>query len=209
MAKGIDLEEVERYYTSKVREHGANARGVDWNGEASQERRFEQLARLLPAQAAFSVNDLGCGYGALVPFLVALGADFSYTGIDVSGAMIAEAERIHGANPRVRFYRAARFDESADYTIASGIFNVRPSIDPDEWDRHIAATLTHMNEFSGKGFAFNCLTTYSDPEKMRTSLHYADPCKWFDHCQRRYARSVALLHDYGLYEFTIIVRKEV
>ena len=28
-------------------------------------------------------------------------------------------------------------------------------------------------------------------------------------CQRRYSRHVALLHDYPLYEFTIIVRRTV
>jgi len=29
----------------------------------------------------------------------------------------------------------------------------------------------------------------------------------FDYCKRTYSRDVALLHDYGLYEFTILVRK--
>ena len=44
------------------------------------------------------------------------------------------------------------------------------------------------------------------PERMRPDLYYADPCRLFDHCKRRYSRHVALLHDYGLYEFTILVR---
>jgi hypothetical protein len=43
---------------------------------------------------------------------------------------------------------------------------------------------------------------------MRADLFYADPCVYFDLCKRRYSRQVALLHDYGLYEFTLIVRKE-
>jgi hypothetical protein len=29
----------------------------------------------------------------------------------------------------------------------------------------------------------------------------------FDLCKRRYSRNVALLHDYEIYEFTILVRK--
>ena len=60
---------------------------------------------------------------------------------------------------------------------------------------------------SSRGFAFNCLTSYSDADKMRDDLYYADPCKLFDRCKRRYSRRVALLHDYGLWEFTILVRK--
>jgi hypothetical protein len=43
---------------------------------------------------------------------------------------------------------------------------------------------------------------------MRPDLYYADPCFFFDYCQRRYLRRVAVLHDYGLYEFTVVVRKE-
>jgi hypothetical protein len=57
------------------------------------------------------------------------------------------------------------------------------------------------------GFAFNCLTSYSDAERKRDYLYYADPCALFDLCKRRYSRNVALLHDYGLYEFTLLVRK--
>ena len=56
-------------------------------------------------------------------------------------------------------------------------------------------------------FAFNCLTSYSDPERMQPYLYYSDPLRLFDHCKRRYARDVALWHDYGAYEFMIVVRK--
>jgi hypothetical protein len=51
------------------------------------------------------------------------------------------------------------------------------------------------------------LTSYSDPDRMRSDLYYGDPCLFFDHCKRTYSKQVALLHDYGLYEFTVIVRK--
>jgi hypothetical protein len=44
---------------------------------------------------------------------------------------------------------------------------------------------------------------------MQKHLYYADPCAIFDLCKRRYSRNVALLHDYGLYEFTIVVRKDL
>ena len=35
----------------------------------------------------------------------------------------------------------------------------------------------------------------------------ADPLEAFDRCKRTYSRFVTLLHDYPLYEFTIIVRR--
>ena len=63
-------------------------------------------------------------------------------------------------------------------------------------------------KLSRTGFAFNALSLYSDPDRRRPDLYYADPLYWFDHCKRRYCRFVALLHDYPLYEFTILVRKK-
>jgi hypothetical protein len=44
---------------------------------------------------------------------------------------------------------------------------------------------------------------------MRDYLYYPDPCRVFDYCKTHIAREVALLHDYGLFAFTIIVRHSV
>ena len=72
----------------------------------------------------------------------------------------------------------------------------------------LVAGLAGISLLAGAGFAFNCLTSYSDHDKMRDYLYYADPLAIFDHCKKHYAKDVALLHDYGLYEFTILVRKQ-
>ena len=63
MTEGDDglLAGVARYYTGRLREFGVQPTGVDWNGPEGQVLRFEQLCRLLPDGAPFSVCDLGCG----------------------------------------------------------------------------------------------------------------------------------------------------
>lgn len=55
------------------------------------------------------------------------------------------------------------------------------------------------------------LTKYSDADRMaeRPDLFFGDPLFFFDFCKRNFSRNVALLHDYGLYDFTILVRKDV
>jgi SAM-dependent methyltransferase len=203
------LTDVARYYTGKLSEHGATPRGVDWNGAESQELRFTQLCKIIESDRPFSVNDLGCGYGALYEFLAAKYPQFSYVGIDVSQAMIETARQRLQAGDRARFTFSNTPDAVSDYGIASGIFSVKLDKTDVEWWAHMAATLDILNETSRIGFAFNCLTSYSDTDKMRPDLYYADPCAVFDHCKRRYSRQVALLHDYGLYEFVILVRKQV
>ncbi|MEB3983917.1 class I SAM-dependent methyltransferase [Mycobacterium sp. 663a-19] len=201
------LGEVARYYTSKLEEHGTTARGVDWNGEAGQTLRFDQLLGIVDVDGRFSINDLGCGYGALLDYLDARGFDVDYTGVDVSAEMVRAGARRFEGRADVDFICAPRLNREADYSVASGIFNVRLECPDAEWQSHIEATLDMLQAASRRGFAFNCLTSYSDTAKMRDELYYADPCALFDLCKRRYSKSVALLHDYGLYEFTILVRK--
>lgn len=199
------LTSVADYYTGKVRQHGAIPAGVDWNSEAGQILRFENLAKLWDAGAGPGrVDDYGCGYGAFFSFLAQQGRAVDYLGLDISAEMIALAQQRHGAE---RFVVGSRSPRQADYAVASGIFNVRLETPVAAWEKHVEDTLDALHAHTTRGFAFNCLTSYSDPEKRRSDLYYGDPCRYFDLCKRRYAKDVSLLHDYGLYEFTVLVKK--
>ena len=208
MRRDAILDAVERYYSAKFDEHGAQAQGVDWNSTESQELRFEQLAQVFRGHAgAFSVNDLGCGYGAFAAYLRERGHDARYTGYELSPAMLESARGTFHADPSVRFVEGSTL-EPADYSVASGIFNVRLGFGDDEWRAYVDATIEDLVGASNSGFAFNMLTSYSDADRRRPDLYYADPREVFDLCKTRYSRHVALLHDYGLWEFTVVVRTE-
>ncbi len=200
--------DVERYYSGKVRAFGATPQGVDWNGAESQSLRFAQTAKILEGRPEASVTDVGCGYGGFLRYLRHTGHRGRFRGIDLSEDMITAARDHCREIDDATFAVGSMPTETADVIISSGIFNVRLDHGDATWRAHILATLDAFNQFAQVGFAFNCLTSYSDKEKMRPHLYYADPLFMFDHCKRAYSRHVALLHDYGLYEFTIIVRKE-
>jgi SAM-dependent methyltransferase len=207
MSEAELLARVEAYYSDRLREHGPTARGVDWNSEESQRLRFEQLARVLPSEGPFSVADYGCGYGALVGFLRERGGGFTYRGYDVSSSMLAEARRLWSAEPACSFVERELELGGSDYVLASGIFNVKLETGEEEWAAYVLATLRRMAALASRGLAFNVLTRYSDPPKRRSELYYADPPALFDFCKTELGSRVALLHDYPLYEFTILVRK--
>lgn len=203
------LHEVSDYYSAKLAAHGDSPKGVDWNGEESQALRFEQLTKILHKRDGFSINDLGCGYGALVDYLSHRYGDFEYRGCDISGDMINAAQVRYQDMPTARFNVSSVPEAIADYGVASGIFNVRLNHSDAEWDGYLKQTLDTLDQSSRCGFSFNCLTSYSDADKMRDYLYYANPLELFDYCKRKFSRHVALLHDYGLYEFTILVRKQL
>jgi SAM-dependent methyltransferase len=198
--------EVDEYYTGKVLAHGATPQGVDWNGKDSQHLRFKTLLNIVDdPTAAFSLLDFGCGYGSLYEFMQPRFKSFRYTGYDISEAMIAEAQKLYPMGTVE--WSTQRGDTSYDYIVASGIFNVRLQTDEAAWWKYICDELDWMNTHATKGFSFNMLTSYSDAERMRDYLYYANPTAVFDRCKTKYSKFVALLHDYPLYEFTILVRK--
>jgi SAM-dependent methyltransferase len=201
------LGRVERYYSEKIEAHGPTAQGVDWNSAESQRLRFEQLLRVCEPSAGFAINDYGCGYGALADFLQLKGLSFSYFGFDISKQMIAKAEELHRGLDHCRFSSNREVLSPADYTVASGVFNVKLQATNEEWKGYMLRAVGDLDTLSIKGFAFNALTKYSDSERMQDDLYYADPLFWFDHCKRHFSKAVALLHDYPLFEFTVLVRK--
>jgi SAM-dependent methyltransferase len=202
------LEKVSRYYGGKLEAHGATARGVDWNSTESQRLRFVQLLKICDCRVPFSINDYGCGYGALVDHLREGGYSFRYFGFDISSQMIAKARELHAAMSQATFVNEESELTPADYTVASGMFNVKLQTSSTEWESYVLRTLETISWLSKRGFAFNVLTKYSDPELRRPDLYYADPLFFFDYCKTKFSRFVSLIHDYPLYEFTILVRKE-
>jgi SAM-dependent methyltransferase len=195
-----------KYYSDKLLQHGPTPAGVDWNSTESQDLRFEQLMKISSDLRDFSLLDLGCGYGALLTFLQKRAIHPSYWGYDVAKAMVAKARELHQAENRLNFVNQLNEVPQVDYTVASGVFNVKQAASATEWRAYILETLGQIAALSKRGFAFNLLTSYSDADRMREDLYYGDPCFFFDFCKTRISRHVALLHDYGLYEFTILVR---
>ncbi|WP_315784488.1 MULTISPECIES: cytochrome P450 [unclassified Bradyrhizobium] len=204
--------DVDAYYSACVARHGATPRGVDWSCEATQSLRFVQLMKLCDASAPFSLNDIGCGYGALVPFLAARFAscEIDYLGIDLSHAMISRARR-RFAGPLRRFSVAAESPRVADYSVASGIMNVNVGYSRAAWESYVRAMLQRMFATSRRGFAVNFLqaaaheTLEGDP--IDTRLYRTTPDDWAAYCEQAFAADVELIADYGMKEFTLLVRR--
>jgi SAM-dependent methyltransferase len=204
-------QKLSEYFSEKLEEFGATPKGVDYNGPEAQERRFEQLIKVIQPAQPFTVIDYGCGYGAMFDFLNGKGWQFDYFGVDVIEKMVMAARDSHKNFPNALFTTRESELPKADYLVAGSIFNIKLDATYENWQEFVVGTLRQMNNLCSKGFTFNMLTKYSDADRMaeRPDLFYGDPLFFFDLCKRDFARNVALLHDYGLYDFTILVRKDV
>jgi len=211
----MSIEETQKklnqYFTEKLAIYGTTPKGVDYNGSESQEIRFEQLVKVIDPSQKFTLIDYGSGYGALFDFLARKGWDFEYYGVDLIEEMVIAGREAHKEFPNVHFTTNEKEAPLADYLLASGIFNVKMETAYDDWQEFVFQTLKRMDGLCSKGFSFNLLTKYSDADRMaaRPDLFFADPLLFFDFCKRNFSRNVALLHDYGIYDFAILVRKDV
>lgn len=195
------------YYSEKVRRHGATPLGVDWSCAPTQELRFIQLMKLCDFSKPLSINDLGCGYGALYGFLVrrrkSVGLD--YLGIDISEEMIAAATRKWAHRPQAKFKLATHAYRVADYTLASGVFNVKLGCPRDDWEKAVRAAVEIMSTRSRSGFAVNFLRRLDELDDI-PELYRCDPEPWIRFCESL-GTSVEVLDCYGMPEFTLLARR--
>jgi SAM-dependent methyltransferase len=197
-------------YTSNLEDHGVDSKSVGWKTEESQILRFDkqvQVIDMTDGQKSISINDLGVGYGAFFSYLDNLeGVQISqFYGYDISPEMLQKASELI-SDPRLKLIENERITEQADYSFQSGIFNVKLEMEDDDWTKYVEDVLLNMAEMSRKGFAFNVLTKYVDWKQE--DLFYADPLYFFDFCKTKISRYVSLIHDYPLYEWTMLVKME-
>ena len=75
-ARALALFQADRLYTQRFKLYGPTASGVHWRSETEQRKRFQILTSMIAEPAgnsALTVADLGCGYGALYPYLQSRG----------------------------------------------------------------------------------------------------------------------------------------
>jgi SAM-dependent methyltransferase len=208
MERDETLKKIEELYTENLRMKGKTSAAVGWNTHESQELRFNKLTSVVEDLGSpITINDFGCGYGAHLQYLEKCGYIINqYNGYDISASMLETAKiNLVSFKGKLNLLKMSKIKTKADYTFVSGTFNVRFEDNNKSWINFIKDKLEEINNFSEKGFSFNLLTTFVD--YMESHLFYGDPCYWFNYCKNNFSTKVVLIHDYPLYEWTIIVRK--
>jgi SAM-dependent methyltransferase len=201
--------DIAAYYNARIQKYGPTPLGVDWTCVPTQELRFVQLLKVCDFARPFMLNDVGCGYGALLAFLGKRHpkALIDYMGTDLSVGMISRAHRMWVRRPLTAF-RVAGADANrvADYSIASGIFNIKLHNSDTTWREFIKKALSDMHSTSLKGFAVNFLNRPASKGLGPSELYRTDPDHWVRYCEESFRAKVECLSDYGMREFTLVIR---
>ena len=194
----------------RLKEQGPTPKGVLWNSTEGQELRFELLLELLGDDIntnGLIINDLGCGYGALFSLLRDMPplAGGRYWGIDICKEMI-EAANQQVNDPRASFYVGQTPTQQADYSFASGTYNMKGTAPDEEWGQHTKENLTKLWDKSTKGMAFNLLN--SKRKKYREEwLYYPDAEEYLDFCLTNLSLKTKIVDSTSLDEWTFLVRR--
>jgi SAM-dependent methyltransferase len=199
---------IERYYSEKLARHGPTPLGVDWDSAPAQELRFVQLLKICDFSAPVSLNDVGCGYGALLGFLDRRApGKTDYLGVDLSADMIAQARRTWAGHAKSAFAIGHACPRTADYCVASGIFNVKLSQPIELWSAFVAAVIDDMHASSRRGFAVNFLAPLEPGIAGAPELYRPAPQVWRRYCEREPGAEVQVLANYGMREYTLLVKR--
>lgn len=185
-------------YNTRYGQYGRDIRTVGWGSEADQRLRFEVLLRGFDPTGKI-VLDVGCGLGALVPFLhERTRGNFRYLGIDVAQRLIVDARTAYGGEGREFRVGDVFLPDlpQADLVVLSGALSLKSEGIED----YARRCLARMHELSREAASLNFLSKYADFE-LDKNQHY-QPETVFGWA-KQVAKKVNLIHDYPLYEFTV------
>ena len=202
------LEFVARVYTYRINECGPVASGVFWKDADGQVLRLELLLQAVAREdlnGPITVNDLGCGYGALFDLMKdePMMRGGRYIGYDISPEMV-DAAKAHHTDPRATFIVSPVATEVADYSFVSGTYNMSMGANPALWTHYVKTSLDMLWKKTAKIMAFNLLDDTST--NKLDDLYYADRRTFLEHALTL-SPDIEIIDDYPLDEFTIFVKR--
>lgn len=200
-----EIQDIKQFYMDSFIKYGATPPGVGWEDQSSQALRFEKIIHLIDwPQNKVSINDFGCGYGAMFRYLCSRQIQVDkYFGYDICDDMLTKATSTI-KDARAVFNNSDQVLYRADFTFISGTFNLKLSHSDRSWSEYVRQTLVEIASKSVRGIAFNMLS--SDVEDKQCIFYYADPCNYFNFCKRNISSNVSLLNDYPLGEWTMVIK---
>ncbi|MBV8245723.1 MAG: class I SAM-dependent methyltransferase [Candidatus Eremiobacteraeota bacterium] len=203
----MDLEALRAHYDLlAASEPKGSAVAVGWKTDEVSQRNNASIAGVFDRERApFGIYEIGCGNGRFLDFLKAHYPTAQYRGCDISERMVeATRERHPDAEIEVRDVLARPLaDQSTDYVVASGVFNLRMDVTPGRWWEYVQRLLESMYRSARKGIAANFLSDQTD--WRREWGYYQSPSAVLDFARENLSRFVEMHHEFYPWEFALYV----
>jgi len=201
------LDPVARTFTRGLAVFGAHHKALAWHDEERMQRRFQIFRGLIadiPEDRPVTINDHGCGYGAMFESFRDLPAlkRGRYYGTDISREMVEEARR-RIPDPRAVFEVSHVATHDADYSFVSGTWNMKMWAEDGEWRAFVLGNLKDLWSRTRVALGFNMLSV-KNPWREPT-LYYADPEDVVGFCRRELTQNVRTVDRLEPREFVVFL----
>ncbi len=198
---------IDDVFSRAVKTYGSHPKSVAWRDEERQYRRFQIFAGLFDLagrQSEFSVNDLGCGYGAMFDAYKDLPEFRSarYFGYDISDEMLRQARRSI-RDERATFIRSHIATKEADFSLVSGTYNLNMGAKDAPWLDYVQENIIHLWGKTRLALGFNMLSIHAT--RREDTLYYADPEEMRAFCEENLDGTVRMVDRLEPDEMVIFV----
>lgn len=189
-------------YSKRYNELGYNVKTLGWGSKEQQDYRFFQTLSELDFDGGKSVIDIGCGFGDYFALLLASNKKISqYTGWDINGDLISEAQKIWSGSENASFAvknisTTQKIDEKADIAVMLGVLNLNLNGILDNYEysfRLIKNAFECVNEVLVVDFLS---TQYTAEYPVESFVFYHDPVKMLEFALTL-SSNVVLKHNYS------------
>ena len=116
--------------------------------------------------------------------------------------LVRLAQPLCRGRARATFVGGSISPRAADYSIASGIFNVKLECTRKRWEELVRTTLRELCATSRRGFAVNFLDADGEPDDI-PELYRTRPEPWAKYCESECDARVDVVSGYGVPEFSL------
>ncbi len=198
------FDRVRSLYREQFRRHGDSPAGVFWP-KGRQELRWQALTAAIDVPV-FDLLDYGCGLGHMRTWLAERHPQARYTGADMLEEYVEHARR---ANPGARFQLVggpADVVGEFDYTVLSGVFNIRYVDDVRGHETIVFDVLEQLFARSRRALAVNFQTPFAD--FAQEASHHQDLGRLLSFVVGSLSRRFTVDHAALPYEYTLTVWRD-
>lgn len=207
------------YHHKVFLEHGATAKGVDWNNEQEVLLRYDKMLKVIEMDfyegpRKPTILDVGCGWGGMAKRANDISAPVSIFGIDVVEEMIVHANKEFPEH----FFQALdvfkiQESEAYDFVVCNAILTQKHHISIPDMENFTKRLVKKMFELCRYGIAFNLMSTRVN--FTVDNLYYQNPVEMLSWLLSDISPRVVLDHGYSslssgkgkFYDYTVYVYK--
>jgi hypothetical protein len=189
---------IARTYNKRFTKLGAVPEASLWFSKERQLVRFKLIADVVAQKRPkenFSITDIGCGYGAFVPYLFQRfpNEDFTYNGFEIAEKPLNYCIKTY-TRSNVVFKMGNLPKRHSDFSIMSGTYNYAPVLSPKVWQAYLFKNLSQIWSYSRLGIIFN-LSVASEAKITSQNISYFSQENVMSFCQNELGKTSLSFSD--------------